>query len=96
MGWNDKLVDEVRRTKELEESVDRAGALRLLPYLPGAEVHYAYELLQNADDEGATQVEFRFTDEGLIVSNNGEPFDANDVWSVCSLGLSRKRRKIGF
>lgn len=56
------------------------------------------ELLQNADDAGATTVEFSFNGTQLISSNNGKTFTANDVQGICRSGKSSKSRgsSIGY
>lgn len=50
------------------------------------------ELLQNADDAGATVVQFSFDEHKLISSNNGKPFTPEDVQGLCRSGKSSKSR----
>lgn len=58
------------------------------------------ELLQNADDAGATEFYLQEVDNNtFIVANNGRIFDENDLISLCRSGASTKKRKsntIGF
>lgn len=58
------------------------------------------ELLQNADDAGATEFYLKEIDnQTFIVANNGRIFDENDLISLCRSGASTKKRKsntIGF
>lgn len=56
------------------------------------------ELLQNADDAGATIVEFSFDGERLFCSNNGAPLTDKDVQGLCRSGKSSKSRgsSIGY
>lgn len=58
------------------------------------------ELLQNADDAGASEFFVKKLNESaIIVANNGKPFDKSDVISLCRSGASTKKRKsstIGF
>jgi len=56
------------------------------------------ELLQNADDAGATIVEFSFDGERLFCSNNGKPLSDKDVQGLCRSGKSSKSRgsSIGY
>jgi hypothetical protein len=44
--------------------------------------HFIYELLQNADDYGATSVIFKLTPEALIVEHNGIPFETENVKAI--------------
>jgi hypothetical protein len=64
--------------------------------LYGEKIHYALELIQNAEDEGATAITFIFNKRKLIVVNDGKPFDTDDVWTICSVRPGKKRNKIGF
>jgi len=56
------------------------------------------ELLQNADDAGATVVEFSFDGTKLVCSNNGKEFTDEDVQGLCRSGKSSKSRgsSIGY
>ena len=50
------------------------------------------ELLQNADDAGATEFVAQCVDDGLVVANNGRAFTVADVEALCRSGASRKQR----
>lgn len=58
------------------------------------------ELIQNADDAGASEFYVELPNNGeLIVANNGRPFNESDLVSLCRSGSSTKKRKgntIGF
>ncbi len=58
------------------------------------------ELLQNADDVGASSFYVEVLDDSqLIVANNGRPFTKENFISLCRSGASTKKRKgdtIGF
>lgn len=58
------------------------------------------ELLQNADDAGASTFYVEIvSNNALIIANNGRPFNENDLLSLCRSGSSTKKRKgntIGF
>lgn len=54
--------------------------------------HFIYELLQNAEDAGATTVEFNVCDDQLIVSHDGtRDFSLADVEAITNVGKSPKR-----
>src|SRR5690242_16162954 len=59
--------------------------------LYGQSVHWALELIQNAEDEGARRIIFVFDRDHIEVINDGRPFSARDVWAVCSAGGSAKK-----
>lgn len=52
--------------------------------------HFLAELLQNADDAGATTWRVTFTDDAVEVWHDGEVFDARDVVGVLSIGQTTK------
>ena len=64
--------------------------------LYGEKVHYALELIQNAEDAGASAITFIFDKERLVVVNDGDVFQPDDVDAICSVKPGRKKNKIGF
>jgi hypothetical protein len=59
--------------------------------------HFLIELLQNAEDAGATTWRLTFDARRIVVWHDGLPFNAMDVVGVCSIGQTTKRRQqIGF
>jgi hypothetical protein len=50
------------------------------------------ELLQNADDAGATEFIAQSVDDGLVVANDGRAFTIADVEALCRSGASNKHR----
>ena len=58
-----------------------------------------YELLQNSDDAGATEVDVTVGSDGSVVwVNNGRPFNALDAEALCRSASSSKTRgdSIGY
>lgn len=54
--------------------------------------HFIYELLQNADDAGASEVGFSLTSKSLSITHNGKKlFDFDDVDSITTVGSSTKK-----
>jgi hypothetical protein len=56
------------------------------------------ELLQNADDAGATSAVAKIVDNTFIFSHNGDDFNESNFNSLCQFGISDKRHlyTIGF
>lgn len=52
--------------------------------------HFVYELLQNAEDAGATEIAFTLTPEKLVCEHNGRAFSLADVTSITGLHDSTK------
>lgn len=54
--------------------------------------HFLYELLQNAEDAGATKIHFELEAERLKVIHNGKRlFDEKDLRGITTIGRSQKR-----
>jgi len=56
--------------------------------------HFIYEILQNAEDEGAKKVEFKLFENILDVYHNGKDFDLNDIDGVTGIGISKKKEDL--
>lgn len=52
--------------------------------------HFIFELLQNAEDAGASKVKFSVFDNRLELMHNGRCFTAEDVRGVCGIGEGQK------
>lgn len=52
--------------------------------------HFVYELLQNAEDAGATNITFTQYDDRLEVMHNGKPFTRKNLEGLCDIGKSDK------
>lgn len=52
--------------------------------------HFIYEVLQNAEDAGATYIRFRLERERFIVFHNGRPFNVDDIEGVCGIASGTK------
>ena len=56
-------------------------------------VHFIYELLQNAEDQEATEAQFVLSAHSLIFRHNGKPFTRSNVENITSIGNSDKIRE---
>ncbi len=77
-----------------EENIGRYGwdtaVLDLLGQLYSDRTHFIFELIQNAEDAGATGLAFELFADRLEVRHDGRPFDEADVRGVCGVGQSAK------
>src|SRR2546421_3695243 len=53
-------------------------------------VHFVYELLQNAEDQGATEAQFQLAPTHLAFYHDGNPFTRQDVENITGIGNSNK------
>lgn len=51
--------------------------------------HFVYEILQNADDVGATEIFFSVSENQLIVEHNGTPFTEHNVKAISYFGMGK-------
>lgn len=59
--------------------------------------HFIYEVLQNADDAGASEVRFELMLDSLAVTHNGDKlFDYEDVASITTVGSSTKKDDVNL
>lgn len=103
MNWNSTLIAEIKKTRtdEREKAPKMAkredALLKLMSRsLYGEKVHYALELIQNAEDACSSSITFIFERDRIVVINDGEVFEPYDVDAICSVKPGRKKNKIGF
>ncbi|MDD3183436.1 MAG: ATPase, partial [Alphaproteobacteria bacterium] len=83
---------------KLERDPELAGPWHLLFNQVQSPRHVLSELLQNADDVGATEASICIEDDALIFTHNGEDFTEDHFASLCRFAYSNKRdlHTIGF
>lgn len=86
------------RWDQLERDRELGGAWWLLFRQVQNPRHVLSELLQNADDAGATEASATVEDGCFIFRHNGHDFSEDEFRSLCRFGFSNKRRllTIGF
>jgi len=77
-----------------DENIARYGwdtaVLDLLGELYSERTHFLFELIQNAEDAGATEVAFDLFEDRLELRHDGRAFTEADVRGVCGVGKSGK------
>lgn len=85
--WSEVSVDyEAIR----DEEVDLKPVFKLLAALYADRTHFIYELLQNAEDAEAKQVEYHLFADRLELRHDGRDFTERDVRAICRVGQSGK------
>ena len=93
------IQTQARETEDLIESHPAiAGAWNQLFEQVQSPRHVVSELLQNADDAGATQAAVTLSEGEFVFSHNGADFTEEHFRSLCRFGYSNKRslHTIGF
>ena len=87
-----------KRWDQLERDPELAGPWHQLFRQVQSPRHVVSELLQNADDAGATEAAVKIDNGEFIFSHNGDDFDDEQFASLCRFGFSNKRtlHTIGF
>ncbi|MGJ4949004.1 sacsin N-terminal ATP-binding-like domain-containing protein [Bradyrhizobium sp. HKCCYLS20291] len=52
--------------------------------------HFVFELLQNAEDTGATTASFRLSADAIVFEHDGRPFDRADIEGITGMGNTTK------
>lgn len=80
-----------RRWLQLESDPEIAAPWHLLFKQVQSPRHVLSELLQNADDVGATEAVADIEDGEFVFAHNGEDFREEHFASLCRFGYSNKR-----
>lgn len=96
--FEDVRASAARRWVQLERDPELAGPWHQLFNQVQSPRHVVSELLQNADDAGATEAAVDIQDGEFLFTHNGEDFTAEHLASLCRFGYSNKRalHTIGF
>lgn len=96
--FEDVRANAARRWVQLEQDPVLAGPWHQLFKQVQSPRHVVSELLQNADDAGATMASADIQDGEFIFVHNGEDFTEEHFISLCRFGYSNKRslHTIGF
>ena len=78
------------RKDNIREYGEGVRHLAFLGGLYADRTHFIFELLQNAEDAGASRIWFRLFEDRLEVTHDGRPFNEDDVRGVCGVGEGTK------
>lgn len=78
------------REDNIREYGEGTRHLSFLGKLYTYRTHFIFELLQNAEDAGASKILFKLLDDRLEVSHDGRLFDERDVRGICGVGEGTK------
>lgn len=78
------------RKDNIREYGEGTRHLSFLGQLYTDRTHFIFELLQNAEDAGASKILFKLLDDRLEVSHDGRLFDERDVRGICGVGEGTK------
>ncbi|WP_026491444.1 sacsin N-terminal ATP-binding-like domain-containing protein [Butyrivibrio sp. XPD2002] len=82
------IADQVLQRQDKDGMLRRA--LERIIQLYTDKSHFVYELLQNAEDAGATKIKFEQYADKLVVLHDGHPFSMDNLQGLCDIGKSDK------
>ena len=82
------IADQVLQRQDKDGMLRRA--LERIIQLYTDKSHFVYELLQNAEDAGASKIKFEQYSDRLIVLHDGHPFSMDNLQGLCDIGKSDK------
>jgi hypothetical protein len=86
-----ELYGRLRRRNQERWGTDRFAVLdTLAAHIEPRPLAVVFELLQNAEDAGATRLGFKRSAGGLLAWNDGRPFEAKDVEGISGIFASQK------
>ena len=85
----------VERIRQDHEDLARvlkkhAGIRKIVEDLYPDTAHFIYELLQNAEDTGASKATFALSADRIVFEHNGRPFEEGDVRAITDIGEGTK------
>lgn len=85
---NKGIASEVLQCQDKDGMLRRA--LERIIQLYTDRSHFVYELLQNAEDAGASKIKFLQYSDCLVVLHDGHPFSMENLQGLCDIGKSDK------
>ena len=82
------IADQILQNQDKDGMLRRA--LERIIQLYTDKSHFVYELLQNAEDAGASRIKFEQYADRLIVLHDGRPFSMENLQGLCDIGKSDK------
>lgn len=82
------IADQVLQRQDKDRMLRRA--LERIIQLYTDKSHFVYELLQNAEDAGASRIKFEQYADRLVVLHDGRPFSLENLQGLCDIGKSDK------
>lgn len=85
-------IEEVHSERvELARTLKKhVGIRKIVEDLYPDSAHFIYELLQNAEDTGATNAVFKLSEKELVFEHNGRNFCKNDIFAITDIGEGTK------
>lgn len=84
------LYDRISEDNIRKYGTEYEKVLRIIINQYSDRTHFIYEILQNAEDAGATHIRFQLEKDRFIIFHNGRPFNVKDIEGVCGIASGTK------
>ena len=79
-----------QRQQDVRTFQRHPGVRRTMEDMYPYRAHFIYELLQNAEDVGATHASFELYEDRLVFRHDGKPFTEEDVKGITTIGAENE------
>lgn len=90
MDKTQSIYEIIRKENVIKYGTHSSKVMQIIIGEYSDRTHFIYELLQNAEDAGATFIRFHLEKEKLIIIHNGRPFNEDDLRGVCGIADGTK------
>ncbi len=91
MVFLEELYNRRKKLADILSDDDYSGIREIVEELYPDKAHFIYELLQNAEDAGATEASFKLEEARLIFIHDGKPFLEQDIEAITNIGKGAKK-----
>ena len=85
-----ELYKQISDANRIKYGTEAEKILRIIINQYSDRTHFIYEILQNAEDAGATRIQFHLEKEKLVIEHDGRPFNEKDIEGVCGIANGTK------
>lgn len=85
-----ELYKQISDANRIKYGTEAEKILRIIINQYNDRTHFIYEILQNAEDAGATRIQFHLEKEKLVIKHDGRPFNEKDIEGVCGIANGTK------
>lgn len=85
------LFQQISNDNRIKYGTEAERVLKIIINQYSDRTHFIYEILQNAEDAGATHIKFRLEKDKLLVFHNGRLFNEKDINGVCGIADGTKQ-----
>ena len=85
-----QLFEQIRKDNVVKYGTRVSSYIPIIINQYSDRTHFIYEILQNAEDAGATYINFHLYRDHLEIYHNGRPFNEKDINGVCGIADGTK------